>query len=294
MQARAFARGLKLAKQKEWQTYAALGKLPADVPADPLRVYRDQGWDSWGDWLGTGRIANRDKQYRTFSQARAFARSLKLKSGAEWRAFSKSNKLPADVPVDPRNTYKDEGWAGIGDWLGTGVIATHLRQFRTFAKARTFARSLQLKSGTAWNAFVKSSRRPADIPTNPPAVYADTGWSSWGDWLGTGTISPRLRQYRPFTNARAFARSLKLKSKEEWAVFTKSGKLPDDIPTGPTRVYRGEGWIGWGDWLGTGTVATYRRLFQPFVQARTFARSLKLISVAEWTAFIKTGKLPPI
>jgi hypothetical protein len=77
-----------------------------------------------------------------------------------------------------------------------------------------------------------------------------------GDWLGTGTIAPRLRSYRPFNEARAFARHLALKNLQDWVRFckgelsTKKGTLPQDIPAKPMRVYSNQGWLGLGDWLG--------------------------------------------
>jgi len=37
-----------------------------------------------------------------------------------------------------------------------------------------------------------------------------------GDWFGTGSVAPSLKEYRSFSNARKFAKSLKLKSKNEW------------------------------------------------------------------------------
>ena len=49
---------------------------PEDIPAYPDGVYKDSGWVSWGDWLGTGRIANQNKVYRSFDEARAFVHSL--------------------------------------------------------------------------------------------------------------------------------------------------------------------------------------------------------------------------
>jgi len=72
-----------------------------------------------------------------------------------------------------------------------------------------------------------------------------------GDWLGTGTVAARLREYRPFKKARAFVRSLNLKNRDEWRTYVKSGKLPVDIPATPNQVYKDKGWAGMGDWLGT-------------------------------------------
>ena len=65
-----------------------------------------------------GVVAPQLKKYRSFKKARAFARNLGLKNQAEWRAFTKSKKLPSDIPANPNNTYKDKGWVSMGDWLG--------------------------------------------------------------------------------------------------------------------------------------------------------------------------------
>ena len=84
--------------------------------------YRGHGWKTWGDWLGTGRIADNLRKFRQFREARAFARKLELKSTAEWSAFCKGEmphkgRLPADIPSHPGQTYADKGWVGMGDWL---------------------------------------------------------------------------------------------------------------------------------------------------------------------------------
>ncbi|MDP7663897.1 MAG: hypothetical protein QF451_11670, partial [Nitrospinota bacterium] len=121
-----FARSLNLKKQDEWLAYTKSGNLPADIPAYPNQTYKDKGWISRGDWLGTGTVANKLKslEYFPFKKARTFARSLNLKNGVEWNAYTKSGELPADIPAYPNQTYKDNGWAGMGDWLGTGRDAS--------------------------------------------------------------------------------------------------------------------------------------------------------------------------
>ena len=68
-----------------------------------------------------------------------------------------------------------------------------------------------------------------------------------GDWLGTDN---RRGGWRPFKEARAFARNLGLKSRAEWHEYCKSGKKPSDIPNAPDQQYRETGWAGFGDWLG--------------------------------------------
>ena len=60
---------------------------PIDIPQDPYKVYRDEGWVSWGDWLGTGAIATKDRVSRPFEEARAFVHKLQLKGETEWRKY---------------------------------------------------------------------------------------------------------------------------------------------------------------------------------------------------------------
>lgn len=76
-------------------------------------------------------------------------------------------------------------------------------------------------------------------------------------------VPPRSVQWRLFEEARNFARSLGLKSWNEWNAWCKSDNRPQDIPTGPNVIYRQE-WKGWGDWLGTGNIAPADREYWPF------------------------------
>jgi superfamily II DNA or RNA helicase len=305
--ARAFVRKLKLKSQNDWYAFCRdefpeKGKLPPDIPANPYSTYTGKGWKGMGDWLGTGRIADRLKQYRPFNEARAFVRSLKLKNNAEWLAFGKGRmpskgKLPDDIPAYPNQTYAKEGWKGLGDWLGTDTVSPRLRQYMPFDDARAFAQNLKLKKGDEWMAFCKGmmpkkGKLPPRTPVYPHQAYAGKGWKGMGDWLGTGNIAPFVHDYRPFSDARIFARSLKLKNVKEWVSYCKGqkpekGKLPLDIPAGPSRIYMGKGWKSYGDWLGTGNIAPRLRQYRPFSKARVFTRRLKLKNKAEWEKFCK-------
>ena len=78
-----------------------------------------------------------------------------------------------------------------------------------------------------------------------------------------------MKEFRDFESAREFARSLNLKGRKEWVEYHKSGKKPDDIPSAPRTKYPTK-WTGWGDWLGTGTVANFNKQYRPFKEARDF------------------------
>jgi superfamily II DNA or RNA helicase len=290
--ARAFVRGLKLANLKEWNGYCKSGRKPVDIPSRPEQVYAEAGWVGLGDWLGTGTIAPVLREYRPFKEARAFVRRLGLKSQAEWYEYSKSGKKPNDIPAIPQRTYLNAGWVSYGDWLGTGRIADQFREYRSFAKARAFSRRLGFKSQVDWFRYCKSGRKPGDIPTAPASTYKGKGWSNWGDWLGTDTVANRFRKHRSFKQARAFVRSLGLKSNAEWRKYRRSRNRPSDIPSNPERVYAQKGWLGYGDWLGTGAVASTRREYRSFKEARKFVRRLGLQTRHEWLKYCQSGKKP--
>jgi hypothetical protein len=102
-EAREFARQLGFKKINEWRTYCKSGNKPYNIPADPWKTYKNQGWVEVGDWLGSGRT----RHYRPFKEAREFVRSLGLKGVKEWYDYCKSGKKPDDIPSNPWNTYKE-------------------------------------------------------------------------------------------------------------------------------------------------------------------------------------------
>ena len=235
--ARAFVHGLDLKSGTEWRAYCKSGKKPNDIPAIPRRTYLNAGWVSMGDWLGTGRVADQFREFRSFAKARTFSRGLGFKSQVDWFRYCKSGRKPEDIPTLPASTYKGKGWSSWGDWLGTDTVANRFRKHRSFKQARAFARSLGLKSNTEWRKYRRSRNRPSDIPSNPERVYAQKGWLGFGDWLGTGAVSSRGREYRPFKEARKFVRRFGLQTRDEWLKYCQSGKKPDDIPAKPSEIY---------------------------------------------------------
>ena len=285
-QARAFARSLGIKKGKEWYEWAKTDVKPDDIPACPSVVYKDEGWVSWGDWLGTDFVAVVKRKYRPFKEVREFVRGLGLNSGRQWEVWAKTEVKPDDIPANPRGAYKDKGWVSMGDWLGSRY---RIGGWRLFEEARVFARSLGLKTQKEWCEWAKTEVKPGDIPANPRDAYKDKGWVSVGNWLGS---KHRKGGWRPFKEAREFVRSFGLKNQVEWSEWVKTEVKPDDIPSHPSSVYKGKGWVSWGDWFGTGYVAPQRREHRQFEEARDFARSLNFKNQVEWREWAKTDARP--
>jgi hypothetical protein len=167
------------------------GSLPINkIPNAPHNTYAKKGWKGIGDWLGTGRVANQDRKLLPFREARAFARSLGLKSSREWAALCEG-RLPeianpsTNLPKAPQVAYARKGWKGWDDWLGKEQVV-----FLPFAQARSFVQSIGIKSESEWRKFCRGKLSdkgafPANIPRTPNEVYANKGWAGWADWLGT-------------------------------------------------------------------------------------------------------------
>lgn len=66
------------------------------------------------------------QQYKSFEEARSFARSLKLSGASEWRKFKK----PKDIHTHPDRHYKNSKWINWMDWLGTSNKQCGSRKYK--------------------------------------------------------------------------------------------------------------------------------------------------------------------
>ena len=137
--------------------------------------------------------------------------------------------------------------------------------------------------------------RPPNMPSAPNTVYRDHGWQGWGHWLGTSNCNLVTKQFLPFDEALAVARSLNLANAREWTAWSKEGLRPRNVPSAPNKVYEDHGWQGWGHWLGTGNIQNGDQQFLPFDEALAMARSFGLAGMSgskEWRAWCKEGMRP--
>ena len=300
--ARDFALKLGLKNRYEWVIYCSIDNLkPSDIPNNPDEVYKS--WNGWKNWLG-----NYEKvPFLPFEEARQKVREKNLKNTAEWKKWCDwtLNGLgikPPNIPASPHIYYKNSGWSGYNDWLGTENTKVN-REYRSFEEARKFARNLGLTSSEYWLRYCKGEftnlpPKPEDIPTNVARKYRDIGWNGMNDFLNAKEHRRirRLTNARDFDEARAFVHQLNIKNLKEWLKYVK-GELtghnpkPADIPNSPELVYKGHGWKGYGDWFGTYAIAPFKRKYRSFESARDFARQLGLTSSEKWIEYCK-GRFP--
>jgi hypothetical protein len=88
--------------------------------------------DYLGDFLGTGYVASQNRRYRPFEEARQWARAQGLKTEADWKELAANKGLPVDIP-SMKQVYAGE-WRGVGDFLGTNVVAPSKRTYRSLQR----------------------------------------------------------------------------------------------------------------------------------------------------------------
>jgi superfamily II DNA or RNA helicase len=290
-EAREFVRKLNLNNRDQWRVFAESSKRPFNIPVRPEKVYSNDGWVSFGDWIGSQFIATKERIFLDFVKAKQYVKALNLKNSDDWRIFCKSGLRPDNIPSNPEKVYKDKGWYSLGDWLGTGTIASKQVQYISFEQARDYVRTLDLKNQSEWRNFRKSTMRPKNIPSNPEIVYKNFGWKGMADWLGNSNQANHLKIYRDFNEAREFVRELKLNNQKQWQTFAKSGEKPIDIPSSPEKAYKTD-WKGYGDWLGTSIVSNRQKEFLTYEQARDIIRKLKFQSAKEFRKYLNSDRKP--
>lgn len=110
--AQKFVQSKGCTSHKEWRKFCSTHSIPSDIPKRLDHIYKKQGmWTTWGDFLGTGRVAdmNKSKNWLSFKDARTEARKivkdLGITSELQWIKFYKEGKIPKHLPRDPASFY---------------------------------------------------------------------------------------------------------------------------------------------------------------------------------------------
>jgi len=277
-EAKKYAQSLKLKGQKEWFEHTKSKNFPKDMPVAVNQIYKKQ-FEGFGIFLGTGRIADRLKIFRSYDEAKKYAQSLKLKGQKEWFEHTKSKNFPKDMPVAVNQAYKKQ-FEGYDIFLGNN--------YTTYKEAKKYAQSLKLKNVKEWFEHARSNKKKIDIPIVPNKVYKKD-FKNWIDFLGLkGKRSRAGLKYVSYNKAKKYAQSLKLKSSYEWSAHVKSAKCKIVVPVTVDRHYKE--FEGYGKFLGTGNIAPIYKKYWSYKIIKQYAHKLKLNSAQEWYSHVH--KLP--
>lgn len=237
-EARKYARGLKLQTVEQW--YQLKDNRPSNIPSVPKNTYENTGWLGWGDFLGIDGYKPYNEDWMPFDKARLFVRKLGLKNVNEWYEVLKTDKIPYNIPHSPANTYKNQGWKGIGDWIGTDRVADQFRKYIDFEDARAFMKDNNITSLNQWKKFRKENNIK-NIPYKLSRTYSKS-WKGQPHFFGTETFT--------YNEAKEFIKDFNIKSSRDYLKFLRTKNSVINLPAVPSRKYKGKGWSGWNDFLG--------------------------------------------
>jgi hypothetical protein len=221
-----------------------------------------------------------------FEEQREYVRNLGFSSISEFRSFCQKKDKPKWLPSNPQKVFKDKGWISFNDWIGKPVKT----EFISYELAREYATKLGFNSSKEWYIWAKTKgNRPRDIPYCPRTYYPQD-WVDWEHFLDHKSTITR-KKWRNYELAKQFVTNLGLASQKDWRAYASSPERPNDIPSDPRYAY-GEEFTGYGDWLGTGIVATKEKPFKDFKVARKYVQTLGLKSREQWVKWNKIGKRP--
>jgi superfamily II DNA or RNA helicase len=225
--------------------------------------------------------------WRPFHEARDYVRKLKLKSSIDWQNFCRSEKKPKDIPTNPGVIYSE--FIGLPDFCGYEAIIGKSRSnmFVSYIDAKKIAKKYNINQIKAWSKFARKNYK-LNIPVHPDRAYKE--FISFEDFFEGRFTSVKNREFLNFHDARKFVHKQKIKSLKEWMHYRKN-KKPSNIPTNP-NVYYQKDWTDWGDFLGTGTIASGKIDYRNYEKAKIFAQSKKLKTAADWLKLTKSNNFP--
>jgi len=112
--ARKIIQSFKFQNVSDWLKYCKSGDKPDNIPTNPDKIYKNKGWISMGDWLGTVNISTRiiSQNWLPWPQAKLLYRKIgkenNLKNSEDWKKYIKTHKLPKGLPSTPSRIYTKE------------------------------------------------------------------------------------------------------------------------------------------------------------------------------------------
>lgn len=282
-QASEWAQSQNIMNHDQWTERCAAG-LPDGVPIDPQTAYGAE-FVGWYEFLGVQLSRDGRKVFWSYERARDWARGAGVKTGIQWEQMSKDKVLPIGVPAQPYKVYKGK-FKNWGEFLGTGHVATKDKAFMSYEEARSWAKSLNITNMIEWKEKRKEFGSEG-IPAHPHRIYKE--FTNWGEFLGTGRVANKDREFLSYEEASAWAQEEGIFSIEEWFYRARDG-LPSNIPIWPNKFYQNG--FRWGKFLNNGKrirkkISSYKMGYDtedllPYKDALHWARIQGICSSAEW------------
>lgn len=228
------------------------------LPIKPDEVYKNNGWNTWKDFLNSKNVYSKIKfqTFFDFNHAKKIIQKYEIKTSRIYFTFIKENDL-IQFPPRPDITYKTTGWKSWGDYLGTNSISRQ-EQNKNFLDYNSLKKFMQenyptIKSVSQFKKFIKEHTVLMHIiPSKPERTYRKKGWINWRIFLNSefkSSYEIHLK-YLNYDNSKKYIQKNlnHLKSSKEYKNYLQHNDI-QELPKNPNVTYKCNGWISWSDYL---------------------------------------------
>lgn len=228
------------------------------------------------------------REYLSFEEAREYVRKLNLGTYLNWVDYIKSGNRPDNIPVSADNYYKNKGWCGWVDFLGSKNKKRN-RKFLSYKEAKDYAIKLGIRSKRDWEQYFKENEKPINIPCDPHKTYKLTGeWISWGEFLNTGSVN-LSNKYKKYTyeEYKKIINDFGIIRKGDLFDYIRNNKLEDELSIKPYETYKRSGWIDWESLFENPNYLSYN-------DAKKYLYKFNIKTKDEYLEFIDNGVIDNI
>ena len=231
------------------------------------QILKDLSKESYEFFLKQEKFWPVKKEFPNFESAKKIVQKAGIKTGSEYREKYKKLALPAR----PSITYKDRGWKGWKNFLGTS--------FPVYKKAQQIIENAKITTLSEY----QKKHAEWGLPYKPNITYKEE-WQSWGVFLGTGRT--REKNFPSYKKAEKIVQDTKIKTSLEY----KERYRELALPANPNIAYKNRGWQSWGIFLGTGR--TREKNFPSYRKAEKIVQDAKIKTSSEYRERYRELALP--
>jgi hypothetical protein len=228
---------------------------------------------------------NRDREILSYDDADRIVKMLRVHTSIEYLMLNSELLEILKLPSRPDVYYRGEGWRCWEEFLGTKTF------FVPYKAAKELISGFKLSFSEEYKNLSIAFKKENGLPQDPYKYYKNSGWVSWRDFLSINSNFPSYEE------AKAIAINLGIKSSVEWYKNRDQIYKETGLPPRVDFIYRDNGWMGWGDFLGQGKDKPRPRAFTiSYSEAKAVLAPLRLKNRSEYEmlkrSFLTEFRLP--
>jgi superfamily II DNA or RNA helicase len=221
-----------------------------------------------------------DRKFITFKEAKKIAKEANIYNISTWKKFARGK---TNLPVDIKKFCKNNNIFNIKNFFHN-YSHSEPKKYFSYREAKKKIKKLNLKNIVDFRNLSKKNLLNKKIPKVPNDFYKNKGWNGWGDFLGTGNLSPKIKYqlYLSFENAKKLIKKNNITTAKEYINFKSFNKNSFYLPSSPATIYK-KSWKGWNDFID-------KKSFFTYYEAKKLLKKNKVKSLKDYNKFIKTNK----